>query len=111
MNRSVLKIGLKLSCALALAFFLGASTRADDSAAIYKAKCVVCHGVDGKGDTGVGKATGVHDFTSASIQKMTDAQLIEITSKGKNKMPGYADSLKAAQIKDLVAYIRAFKKK
>jgi mono/diheme cytochrome c family protein len=74
----------------------------------YKAKCAPCHGPDGSGDTAVGKKLGVHDFHSAEVQKMSDSELTEITSKGKNKMPDYEKSLKPDDIKELVNYIRTF---
>ena len=83
---------------------------ADDAAATYKAKCAMCHGADGKGDTPVGKKMGIRDLTSADVQKMSDAELITITTKGKNKMPAYENKLSAAQIKDVVAYIRQLAK-
>ncbi|MBZ5651188.1 MAG: cytochrome c [Acidobacteriia bacterium] len=83
---------------------------ADDAAATYKAKCAMCHGADGKGDTPVGKKMGIRDLTSADVQKMSDEELITITTKGKNKMPGYENKLSAAQIKDVVAYIRQLAK-
>jgi cytochrome c6 len=82
-----------------------------DAASVYKAKCATCHGADGKGDTPVGKKLGARDFASPEVRKETDAELIAITTKGKNKMPGYASSLKDAQIKDLVAYVRGLAKK
>lgn len=83
--------------------------RADTGAEnIYKAKCAACHGPDGSGDTVVGKKLGAHDFRSADIQKMSDADLTEIIAKGKNKMPAYEKSLKADEIKGLVNYIRSF---
>ena len=53
---------------------------------------------------------GAHDFTSADVQKMSDAELISIITDGKNKMPAYGKSLKAEQIKGLVAYIHTLKK-
>jgi len=84
---------------------------ADDSAALYKTKCAVCHSADGSGDSAMGKKTGAHDFRSPEIQKMTDAELTEITVKGKNKMPGYDKKLTADEIKGLVAYIRVLGKK
>jgi mono/diheme cytochrome c family protein len=84
---------------------------ASDSAALYKTKCAVCHSADGSGDSAMGKKTGAHDFRSPEIQKMTDAQLTEITVKGKNKMPGYDKKLTADEIKGLVAYIRVLGKK
>ena len=79
-----------------------------ESERLYKAKCVSCHGADGSGNTPMGKKLGVHDFRSGEVQKLTDAELTEIISKGKNKMPGYEKSLKADEIKGLVAHIRSF---
>jgi mono/diheme cytochrome c family protein len=59
----------------------------------------------------MGQKTGVHDFRSPEVQKMTEAQLTEVTTKGKNKMPGYDKKLTADEIKDLVAYVRVLSKK
>lgn len=81
-----------------------------DGATNYKAKCAMCHGADGKGDTPVGKKMGVRDFTSPEVQKATDAELIAITTKGKNKMPAYGGKLSDADIKDLIGYIRQLAK-
>jgi len=82
------------------------SAVAQDAAATYKAKCAMCHGPDGKG----GKM-GTRDFASADVQKETDAQLTEIITKGKGKMPSYDGKLKDTEIKDLVAYVRSLGKK
>jgi cytochrome c6 len=81
---------------------------AQDAAGTYKARCVMCHGADGKG----GKM-GTRDFASADVKKETDAELSDIITKGKPgppKMPAYGDKLKDTEIKDLVAYIRALGK-
>jgi mono/diheme cytochrome c family protein len=78
---------------------------------LYKTKCASCHAADGGGDTPVGKKLGARDFRSAQVQKQTDAQLVEITAKGKNKMPGYEKKLTDEQIKQLVDYVRALGKK
>jgi cytochrome c6 len=83
---------------------------ADDAAATYKAKCAMCHGADGKGDTPMGKKLGLRDFTSPEVQKMSDDELIGIITKGKNKMPAYENKLSTAQIKDVVTYIRQLAK-
>ena len=102
--------GLVLTMLAAGVVFWGAPAAADDGAANYKAKCAMCHGADGKGDTPVGKKMGIRDLTSADVQKMSDEELITITTKGKNKMPAYENKLSAAQIKDLVTYIRQLAK-
>ena len=97
--------GLALAV-LAAGLALWSTPAAADAAATYKAKCAMCHGADGKGATPAGKSMGAHDFSSAEIQKLTDAQLAGIITNGKNKMPAYGKSLKEAEIKDLVTYIR-----
>ncbi len=76
------------------------------SDALYKSKCVACHGPDGSGSA-TGQKLGVHDFHSADVQKQTDAELTAIIANGKNKMPSYGKTLKAADIAGLVAYIRS----
>lgn len=86
------------------------AVRAQTAAATYKTKCSGCHGADGKGATGPGKAMGVHDFGSDEVTKMSDADLVTIITAGKNKMPAYGKTLKDADIKGLVAYIRELSK-
>jgi mono/diheme cytochrome c family protein len=97
---------------LAAIAFLSAPAKADAAAAeaTYKAKCAMCHGPDGKGETATGKAMKVKDFASEEVQKMSDEDLSEAISKGKGKMPAYK-ALTPEQVKDLVAYVRAFGKK
>jgi cytochrome c6 len=95
--------------AVALLSVLAVPARAQDGAGVYKSKCAMCHGADGKGDTAVGKSMKLRDLGSADVQKQTDAELIEITTNGKGKMPGYKGKLSDAQIKQVVAYIRTFK--
>ncbi len=97
---------------LATIALLSAPAKADAAAAeaTYKAKCAMCHGPDGKGETATGKAMKVKDFASEEVQKMSDADLTAAISAGKGKMPAYK-ALTPEQVKDLVAYIRAFGKK
>lgn len=90
-------------------FLAVAGARAEDTAALYKAKCAACHGPDGKGDTAAGKKLGVKDFHSPEVAKMSDAELFDITKKGKDKMPAYDKKLTDDQIKDLIKYIRELK--
>jgi cytochrome c553 len=87
-----------------------ATAVADDGAATFKAKCATCHGADGSGNTPVGKKLKVRNLGSAEVQKQSNAQLAGVISKGKLKMPGFAKSLSADQINQLVAHIRTLKK-
>ena len=81
-----------------------------DSGADFKAKCALCHGADGKGDTAMGKKFAVKDMGSADVQGKSDADLTTIITKGKDKMPAYDGKLTKEQIDGLVKYIRTLKK-
>jgi len=88
------------------------SARAQEGgAALFKAKCVACHGPDGQGETPIGKANKLRDLGSPDVQKQSDADLSAIITNGKGKMPAYGKSLKPEQVKDLVAYVRSLAKK
>lgn len=79
------------------------------TADLYKSKCQVCHGADGKGDTPAGKKVEAKDFHSPEIAKASDAELFKIVKEGKGKMPKYEGKLTDDQIKDLIKYIRSLK--
>ena len=80
----------------------------DDAAALYKSKCQVCHGADGKGSA-AGLKLGVKDFHSPEVAKQSDDELFKATKEGKGKMPKYDGKLTDDQIKSLVKYIRTLK--
>ena len=95
---------LPFATALAVVLSIPLLAHAQDaSEALYKSKCAMCHGADGK------KAAG-HDLSSAAVQKESDADLTAVIANGKPpKMPKYSDKLKPEEIKGLVAYIRTLK--
>jgi len=92
-------------------FIAGTLCFAQSGADTYKSKCQMCHGADGTGDTPAGKSTKVRSFSSPEVLKMSDDDLIAVTTNGKNKMPAYKGKLTDAQIKDLIAYIHTLQKK
>ncbi|MGA9897898.1 MAG: cytochrome c [Terriglobales bacterium] len=103
------RIGIVFTIATALAVVLTLPVSAQNaSETLYKSKCAACHSADGTGSP-MGKKMGAHDFTSADVQKMSDAELTDVITNGKNKMPKYA-SLKPEDVKGLVAFIRTLKK-
>jgi mono/diheme cytochrome c family protein len=78
--------------------------------------CTKCHGDDGKGQTKAGKKLQLKDYTDAKAQaEMKDEDMTKAISDGifdkagKEKMKAYKDELSAAEIADLVAYVRKFK--
>jgi mono/diheme cytochrome c family protein len=101
-----------LLCALLLALVVPFSAlAADDAAAMFKTKCSPCHGADGSGDTPMGKKVAAKALGSPEVQKQTDEQLQSIIGSGKGKMPAFAKKLSAAQIADLVKFVRGFARK
>ena len=78
---------------------------------VYKAKCAMCHGADGKGDTPAGKGTKARDFCSDEVQKESDEDWTGIVVKGKNKMPAYDKKLTDVEIKEVVTYVLGLCKK
>lgn len=112
MSFSMYRIGRTLLFGCAVVSLLTMSTRADDSAGVYKAKCAVCHAADGSGSSAMGKTLGSPDLRADAVQKETYAQLIDSITNGKGKkMPAYKGKITDDQIKDLAAYIRDLAKK
>jgi mono/diheme cytochrome c family protein len=97
---------------VALGLILQAAAQAqDDAAKVFKTNCVLCHSANGSGDTTAGKALKAKDLRSPEVRKLTNAALIEVISKGKDKMPGFADRIQPDDIKKLAAYVRYLGKK
>lgn len=80
-----------------------------DGGATFKAKCAMCHGPDGAGQTSMGKTLKLRDLGSPEVQKQTDADLTKLVSDGKGKMPAYKAKLSADEIKEVVAFVRTLK--
>ncbi len=89
---------------------------AADAKELFEKSCASCHGKDGKGETPAGKKLKAKDFTDAKGQaEMKDEQMIKAIKEGvkdgdKTKMKGFGDKLTDEEIKQLIAYIRSFKK-
>ena len=107
MKRTLAVLTLCILIAAPSAFAGGSGS---DGAAIYKAKCAMCHGPDGAGQTTMGKNMKLRDLRSADVQKQTDAELLKWIADGKGKMPAYKGKLTPADIDALVAFIRTLKK-
>ena len=104
MRLQVLRI---TALAMLSSFVLPTAIRAQsDAAKIFKANCELCHGADGSGNTGPGRAFHAQDLRSSDTQKQTDAQLTQVITKGREKMPAFGSKLKPEEIEKLVAYVR-----
>ncbi len=89
--------------------FLALTTQAadkPDAAGLYKQKCSMCHGANGKGFP----ALKTPDFTDPKYQKsVKNADLAGTIRNGKKgtAMPAFADKLQEDEIQALVGYIRS----
>jgi mono/diheme cytochrome c family protein len=98
----VLALAALMTCAVGFAQSPGEAT--------YKAKCQMCHGAAGLADTNMGKATKTLPVTDPEVKKHTADEMFNFAKNGKDKMMPFKDKLTDAEIKDAVAYFRAFEK-
>jgi cytochrome c oxidase cbb3-type subunit 3 len=99
---------LVLGCIIS-AFALQAATPPSGKS-IYKRRCMMCHGAEGKGYP----AMKSPDFTDPKWQaSVKDKELIEVIKNGKKgtAMPAFGDKLKKDEIKAVTDYIRSFNSK
>lgn len=93
------------------ALILAAPVASADVAAVYKKNCASCHAPDGSGNTRMGKKSGARDYRDAKVQaSFSDAEALDAIKNGKKKMKGFSSKVSDAEAKELVKYIRAFKK-
>jgi mono/diheme cytochrome c family protein len=94
-------------------FIVATAARADADKATertWRSKCAMCHGATGKGNPEM----KTQDLTAPDFQKgTTDAQIKDAIENGVKKNGGemepFKDSLSAAQVDSLVAYVRSLK--
>jgi len=87
--------------------FLGSRARAQDAATLFKDKCTVCHGENGKGDgsAAVAYSPRPKDFASPEFWEpsMTEQKIILTIENGHVDMPPLDQN--PAQAKALAAYL------
>ena len=102
---------LVLTIAVALFVLIPSLSWAEDGAAIYKAKCAVCHGPDGTGKS----AAKIPSLVSDDTKKLSDADLTDfVANGGPSKKATHAFATKgltADQIKAVVGAVRDLQKK
>ncbi len=78
---------------------------------LYKTKCASCHAATGKGNAAMAKAFKVEpaalDLVDLTTKQKTDTELEKIINDGSGKMPAFKGKIPAAEVKELVAYIRS----
>jgi mono/diheme cytochrome c family protein len=93
----------RLVC-LSVALMFSGAAFAQDGAAIYKAKCAICHGADGAGKPKLGsKLIGTPKSEDAIVALLTKSG----AEKGKHVKP--IDGLTADQAKAAAGVVKSFK--
>ena len=71
-----------------------------------KAKCAVCHGADGRGDTPAGKKYATPDLRGQMTQKRPDDELMKLIRQGHQNMPTFGHALTDQHVTTLLYFIR-----
>lgn len=102
---------LVLTIAVALFILIPSLSWAEDGAAIFKAKCAVCHGADGAGKP----AAKIPSLVSDEAKRLSDAELTDfVANGGPNKKATHAFAAKGLtpdQIKAVTEAVRDLQKK
>lgn len=72
-----------------------------DGKSLYEAKCVNCHGADGK--------AGLMGAADLSISKLDDATIAATVKNGKQMMKGFGSELNDSQIEAVMNYVKSLR--
>lgn len=97
---------LVLTIAVALFVLLPNLAWAEDGAALYKAKCAMCHGPDGAGKA----AAKIPSLVSDDAKKKTDEEITKFLASNP-KHAGVAKALNGEQTKAVIGFVRELQKK
>jgi mono/diheme cytochrome c family protein len=97
---------LVLTIAVALFILIPSLSWAEDGAALYKAKCAMCHGPDGAGKP----AAKIPSLVTDDAKKKTDEEIIKVVQTNP-KHAALAKALNEEQLKAIVAAVRDLQKK
>lgn len=84
------------------------------TAALYKKHCGSCHGLDGRGDTKLGRLKKARDYTSPQVKASLDEEAMFKATKdglvidGHQVMMPYGKKLSDIEIRQLVRYMKSF---
>ena len=97
-----------------ISHFVFAAGDAGKGKSIFQAKCVTCHGAQGKGDGPLGAKLKppAGDFTSAESKKKSEDELRNIIENGvpKTAMVAWKKQLNETEIQDVLAHVLTLRK-
>ena len=110
-RRTLRKFAVVALLLAASGVFAYGQSDANSGQALFKARCALCHGEDGRGQTNLGKQLKAFDLNSPKVQKNSNAQLKQVILQGKGNMPPFQAQLNAEQVNEILKYVRHFGKK
>ena len=72
---------------------------------VYKSRCAMCHGDDGKG-----MMPGAPDFRRGQKLNKSDARLIKQIKKGKGSCPPFEGIIREKDMQDVISFLRTMRR-
>jgi mono/diheme cytochrome c family protein len=101
------KIGIAVVAVGLLALVAGPAISAEDGAALYKAKCAMCHGENGVAKKMAEPSRNLNDpkFQEA----VSKDEIVKVLTEGRGKKKSMKDKLSAEQMAAVAAHVKTLK--
>lgn len=77
----------------------GSGGKAQSGLSVFHTRCSRCHGADGRGNA-------VFNTPTLPISRLTEEEMVQVITKGRNKMPSFSLELTPEEIKAVAQYIK-----
>jgi cytochrome c oxidase cbb3-type subunit 3 len=89
----------------------GRAAQVERGREVYAARCVRCHGEDGRGRTRLADIVEAPDMSDPAWQKgRGNARMIASVANGRGQMPAFKKRLSKQEIAAAVAYVRTLRR-
>lgn len=102
-----------VTAAIAALAVAATSLAASSGNELFGEYCAPCHGADGKARTPAGRKLGAKDLSQSKLSdEEIQKQIVNGTKndRGAEKMPPFKEKLTPAQISEVVAYVKTFRR-